>query len=387
MTTKAGTSQLLNDKDHGKISTSQVIDDMAGSTLVNMPAGMKDGHPNSLVSFPQDAAQRMRNPKEDFLKFSTSLLKNKGLLVPTRLALRRQRASLKPSAMNYEPIRSDTLQMELGNPEESILHSDRVDVEHNPIVSHTLHLSREKFRMQSSSNQSSPLRGDTPHTVPTDIGLLYREKPLFSHPVTGNFIVQYAEEQGGPSPCSYVLPRKSCREKNAPAYSFGAKCLVEKKGGSRTAWEKQWFAHSDPYTTKVDFNRETAWPTPFHYPAKPTLGSQVTKVSFPSWSIAKRIAINPTIMPENNPGPDTYDTISAFRKLKAKNTHIKLTSRPEDIQGSNSATKGKTPGPGAHDQKHFLSNKYSAPKHSFGRRMPTSLAQDPYVNTLPTIET
>lgn len=56
----------------------------------------------------------------------------------------------------------------------------------------------------------------------------FREKPPFSHPVTGHFILQYAEENGGPSPCSYVLPRKSCREKNAPAYTFGSKCAVEK---------------------------------------------------------------------------------------------------------------------------------------------------------------
>jgi hypothetical protein len=41
------------------------------------------------------------------------------------------------------------------------------------------------------------------------------------------------------------------------------------------------------------------------------------------------------------------------------------------------------PGPNAYDERKFLSNKYSAPKHSFGRRMPTSYAQDPYVNTLP----
>ena len=55
-----------------------------------------------------------------------------------------------------------------------------------------------------------------------------REKPSFIHPVTGNYIVQYTEDNGGPSPCSYVLPRKSSREKNAPAYTFGTRCLVEK---------------------------------------------------------------------------------------------------------------------------------------------------------------
>ncbi|CAF4854600.1 unnamed protein product, partial [Rotaria sp. Silwood2] len=47
----------------------------------------------------------------------------------------------------------------------------------------------------------------------------------------------------------------------------------------------------------------------------------------------------------------------------------------------------KAPGPGGHDERKFLSNKYSAPKHSFGKRMPTSLGQDPYVKTLPSIET
>ena len=45
------------------------------------------------------------------------------------------------------------------------------------------------------------------------------------------------------------------------------------------------------------------------------------------------------------------------------------------------------PGPGAHDATKFLSNKFSAPKHSFGRRMPTSYRQDPYVTTLPSIQT
>lgn len=42
-----------------------------------------------------------------------------------------------------------------------------------------------------------------------------------------------------------------------------------------------------------------------------------------------------------------------------------------------------TPGPAAYDNKRFLSNRHSAPKHSFGRRPPISLRQDPYVNTNP----
>lgn len=55
-----------------------------------------------------------------------------------------------------------------------------------------------------------------------------REKPVNSHPITGKILHQYVEDAGNPSPCSYVLPRKSLREKNAPAFTFGSRCLVEK---------------------------------------------------------------------------------------------------------------------------------------------------------------
>ncbi len=156
----------------------------------------------------------------------------------------------------------------------------------------------------------------------------------------------------------------------------------------------------------MDFNRETVWPTPFHYPAKPTLGDQPTKITFPSWSIATRLRTKTTIAPENNPSPDTYDTTSAFRKLTAKNTHITFKSRPGGSQVSTISATGNIfnlqiyigcsfyldikidtmPGPNAYDERKFLLNKYSAPKYSFGKRIPTSLGQDPYVNTLPSIE-
>jgi hypothetical protein len=34
-----------------------------------------------------------------------------------------------------------------------------------------------------------------------------------------------------------------------------------------------------------------------------------------------------------------------------------------------------------------MSNKPSSPKHSFGKRIPSSLCQDPYVSVLPTFRT
>ncbi len=159
----------------------------------------------------------------------------------------------------------------------------------------------------------------------------------------------------------------------------------------------------------MDFNRESNWPTPFHYPARPTIGFQSTKVTFPAWSIATRLSSSPTLIPENNPAPDTYDTTTAFRKLTAKSTPITLKSRTGGTQISTNHSTGNicfllflpsknrayifllfidlTPGPGAHDESKFFSNKPSSPKHSFGKRIPASLCQDPYVNVLPPVRT
>ncbi|CAF1362064.1 unnamed protein product [Adineta steineri] len=335
---------------------------MAKLTVQTILPDMKHTHYNSIESpiyrFPRHLLQYEE-------KVSTVTLKDKGLLVPARLALKRQRGSLKPATMKTEAIDSSAFQIELGHTEDfDLQNSEDFDKHH---------------AMQSTPFHPNSVRGDTPHTQATDISVMYREKPLTSHPVTGQYIAQHGEDTGGPSPCSYVLPRRPYREKNAPAYTF--------ETGSRTGWQKQWFAHSDPYTTKVDFNRETAWPSPVHYEAKTALGKQTSKVSFPSWSFAARLNKNPNIFPENNPSPDTYNTISAFHKLTGTNTYITMKSRTGGSQLSAIPIKGKIPGPGAHDQTKFLSNKHSAPKYSLARRLPISLRQDPYVNTLPSVET
>lgn len=177
MTTMGDTPNLHHGQDDTKTEMSHIIGDATGSTLVNLQNTGKNAHPNSLVSFLQDIPEHVSNPKQDVLKFSTSLLKNKALLVPTRLALRRQRPSVKASTVLSEPILSNTHQIELGNPEDLPSQNDHrntTNSELNTLGPQVLHLSREKFRMQSTSNQSSPLREDTPHTLPTDISLLYR---------------------------------------------------------------------------------------------------------------------------------------------------------------------------------------------------------------------
>ena len=73
--------------------------------------------------------------------------------------------------------------------------------------------------------------------ISEDQWLSPREKPISSHPITGQVLHGYIEDTGGPSPCSYVLPRKSCREKNAPAFTFGSRCLVEKSKFIDDQWQ------------------------------------------------------------------------------------------------------------------------------------------------------
>lgn len=117
--------------------------------------------------------------------------------------------------------------------------------------------------------------------------------------------------------------------------------LVDADGGARTSWNKQWFAHSDPFTTKVDFNREVTWPTPLDYHVPPTLGIQPTKVSFPAWSMGTRIHNNLPSLDIDGPSPNSYDANAAFRAIKAKNTSITLKSRPGGTQIVSKSSAGK----------------------------------------------
>jgi hypothetical protein len=154
---------------------SRMVGDMVTSSETTMPAVLKHPHDNSVMSFEHKLPYYTLNAEENFSKFSTSLLKNKTLLVPRRLALKRQQPSLKSSTKKLQPVYSDTLQMELGNPEESTVHNNRDDDEFNTTITQNIHLSSEQNRLKSTSNNtSSLLRGDTPHTAPTDISLLYR---------------------------------------------------------------------------------------------------------------------------------------------------------------------------------------------------------------------
>lgn len=129
---------------------SKVIGEFQTPTMSSV---MKHAHDNTLISLAHNFATRHSKRDENYRKFSESLLKNKSLLVPTRLALRRQRAALKSPALHYEPLRSAAYQIELGTSIE------------------TTSSSPEYIRTKSTNSHG---RGDTPQTIPTDISLMYR---------------------------------------------------------------------------------------------------------------------------------------------------------------------------------------------------------------------
>jgi hypothetical protein len=117
----------------------------------------KHAHETSLVSFGHHPPSRRSKRPETFQKFSASLLKNKTLLVPTRLALRRQRAALKSPSLQHEPIQSETFQIVLGNPTDQ---DERTSPEYRQI--------------KSASNSTSQHKEDLSHPLPTDISLMYK---------------------------------------------------------------------------------------------------------------------------------------------------------------------------------------------------------------------
>ncbi len=141
------------DRSHLETPRSKIIGDFTTPTMSSV---MKHAHDTSLISLAHNFASQISKRQGNYKKFSSSLLKNKSLLIPTRLALKRQRAALKSPSLQYEPIRSNTFQIELGNTDE------------------TTATPPDYTRIKSTSNYTSQFREETPHTLPTDISLMYR---------------------------------------------------------------------------------------------------------------------------------------------------------------------------------------------------------------------
>lgn len=175
MNTIAEIASSRGNRSYSQTPASRTLRDMGASTVTTIPPVLKHPHENSVNSFEQHHRQSPSQSEENLDQFTRRLLKNKSLLVPTRLALKRQRATVQPLTRRLEPLYSDTVQMELGNPDEYLMHNVSTDDEDlKAIMSQNIQPSPEQYRTQSISNQSSPIREETPHTLPADISLLYR---------------------------------------------------------------------------------------------------------------------------------------------------------------------------------------------------------------------
>lgn len=231
-------SLLTHYQQHRSITPkTRVKADVATSTVTTVAPISERAPDTSLASVSHDQYLRILTREERNPTTPSAKLTNRNLLVSRRLALKRQRAAIKGPSLHYAPIRSEAFQLELGNADDIQTSDDRHTIA-SPSVSNQ--------RLRPISTHTAPFRGETPRTAPADISLMYRsvrrevvrrefriirsfrEKPTYSHPITGRFLVKYSEDTGNPSPCAYVLPRKPCRERNAPAYTFGTRCLVEK---------------------------------------------------------------------------------------------------------------------------------------------------------------
>lgn len=142
--------------------------DLTVPTRTSMTPATKHAHDTSLVTLAQEFAFRVSKRQENYQKFSETLLKNKSLLVQRRLAIKRQRSGLRGPLLNYEPIRSEKYQIELGNSTDVTTNAGRTRIESRPTTS------PEDNITQTTSNHSSALREDTSQQAPTDISLMYR---------------------------------------------------------------------------------------------------------------------------------------------------------------------------------------------------------------------
>ena len=79
---------------------------------------VKNTHDNSTSSFLNDFTHHTTTDEPKLRKISTISLKDRGLLVPARLALKRQRPMLKLPVTKPELDDSDGFQIELGRTED-----------------------------------------------------------------------------------------------------------------------------------------------------------------------------------------------------------------------------------------------------------------------------
>jgi hypothetical protein len=120
--------------------------------------------------------------------------------------------------------------------------------------------------------------------------------------------------------CMYIITINDLKKKNS---------TLQKDGGGRTSWEKEWFNSTNPFTTKTDFNREQMWPSPNNYRIKSTLAnsSSIVYHQAPIHSIGIKLPTHaqnlnsfsspPPLIETNN----TTATAAAFLPTQANNNN------------------------------------------------------------------
>ncbi|KAH0615483.1 hypothetical protein JD844_004781 [Phrynosoma platyrhinos] len=154
-----------------------------------------------------------------------------------------------------------------------------------------------------------------------------------------------------PGPAAYSPPTLSCRETNAPSYTFGWK-TPPRDGGGRRSWQKSWFQSKNPFTRKADFTTETNWPSPFDYGH--ALGSMlVNRSNSPNFSMGQKrefSLVNKETV--NDPAPNHYNTEHAYKQVLFRSPSFIISPAPQLVYRW--AKTDDTPGPGAYnvDQGH-----------------------------------
>jgi hypothetical protein len=136
---------------------------------------MMCSHMISFVSTTTDLAQINSKYDDNNHLLSTLSLKDKSLLVPARLAIKRQRKSIRNDRKYVQqPIVQDLFQIELGEIDQNLVHpyADYSKKHTNELIGSNT--TREKHRRYLSAYPSSAVRVNTSYSTPRDISLLYR---------------------------------------------------------------------------------------------------------------------------------------------------------------------------------------------------------------------
>ncbi|XP_077162976.1 protein STPG3 isoform X1 [Paroedura picta] len=149
-----------------------------------------------------------------------------------------------------------------------------------------------------------------------------------------------------PGPAAYPPPSVNCRETTAPSYTFGWK-TPPKEGGGRRSWQKTWFQSKNPFTKKADFNRETNWPSPFHYGQSPH-SKPANRPSSPCYTFGQKGIFSFTSKDAPyEPAPNKYDTVSGYQQVLQRAPSFIISPAPQ--QSYRWTNKEGTPGPGTYN--------------------------------------